>query len=226
MARGGKTLVFTKSNFTSYLDLVLILQINWKFIKSLRLDNIVGPIPVVNALLSMDRYPYLGTLYYLIRCMHLHTYALYPVYTSHTSRFCLINIISKKRRFVEERVVSLTVTCNAIIHKNLPLKMQDPSNFTIPCTIGNFEFGKALCDLGARINFMPLSVVKRLSLGELTPINMTLQMTYMTMAQLEGVLEYVLIKVGKFIFLVDFLVMDMEEDTQVPLLIGRPFLAT
>ena len=72
---------------------------------------------------------------------------------------------------------------------------------------------------------MPLSMVKRLSLGELTPIAITLQMADRTMAQL-GVLEDVLIKVGKFIFPVDFVVMDMEEDTQVPLLLGRPFLAT
>ena len=60
---------------------------------------------------------------------------------------------------------------------------------------------------------MPLFLVKRLSLGELTPTSMTLQMTDRTMAQPEGVLEDVLIKVGKFIFLVDFVVMDMEEDT-------------
>ena len=72
---------------------------------------------------------------------------------------------------------------------------------------------------------MPLSVVKRLSLGELTPTTMTLQMANRTMGQLEGVLEDVLIKVGKFIFVVDFVEMDMEEDTQVLLLLGRPFLA-
>ena len=72
---------------------------------------------------------------------------------------------------------------------------------------------------------MPLSVVKRLGLGELTPTAMTLQMVDKTMAQLKGVLEDVRIKVGKFIFPVDFVVMNMEEDTQVPLLLGRPFLA-
>ena len=73
---------------------------------------------------------------------------------------------------------------------------------------------------------MPLSVVKRLSLGELAPTAMTLQMLDMTMAQPEGVLEDVLIKVGKFIFHVDFVVMGIEEDTQVPLLLRRRFLAT
>ena len=73
---------------------------------------------------------------------------------------------------------------------------------------------------------MPLSVVQRLSLGELTPTTITLQMADRSMAQPEGVLEDVLVKVGKFIFLVDFVVMKIEEDTQVPLLLERPFLAT
>ena len=69
-------------------------------------------------------------------------------------------------------------------------------------------------------------MVKRLSLGERTPIAVTLQMEDRIMAHPEGVLQDVLIKVGKFIFPVDFVVMDMEEDAQVPLLLGRPFLAT
>ena len=71
--------------------------------------------------------------------------------------------------------------------------MQDLGNFTIPYTIGNYEFGKALCDLGESINMMPLSVV-----WELTPTTMTLQMADRSLAQPEGVLEDALIKVGKF----------------------------
>ena len=73
---------------------------------------------------------------------------------------------------------------------------------------------------------MPLSVVQRLSLGELTPTTITLQMDDRSMAQPEGVLEDVLVKVRKFIFPMDFVVMKMEEDKQVPLLLGKPFLAT
>ena len=72
--------------------------------------------------------------------------------------------------------------------------------------------GKALCDFGASINLMPLSVVKRLSLGEHTPTAMTLQMVDRTLAQPEGILKDVLIKVGKFIFLVDFVVIDIKEE--------------
>ena len=86
--------------------------------------------------------------------------------------------------------------------------------------------GKALCDSRASINLMPLFVVKRVSLGELTPTTMTLQIANRTLAQPGGILEDVLIKVGKFLFPVDFVVIDIEEDKQVPLLLGRPFLAT
>ena len=72
---------------------------------------------------------------------------------------------------------------------------------------------------------MPLSVVKRLCLGELTPTTMTLQMADISMAQPKGILEDVLIKVGKFIFPMDFVVIDIEEDKHVSLLLGKSFLA-
>ena len=142
----------------------------------------------------------------------------------HYAKF-MKDILSIKRKIAEEGVVSLTTTCSAIIQKSLLVKMQDPSNFTIPCAIGNSEMGKALYDSRANINLMPLSVVKRLSLGEFTPTSMTLQIADRTLAQPKGILEDVLIKVGKFIFPVDFVVIDIEEDKQVPLLLGRPFLA-
>ena len=138
----------------------------------------------------------------------------------------LKEILSKKRKITEEGIVNLTATCSAIIQQKLPVKMKDLGSFTIPCSIGKYEFKKALCDSGVSINLMPLSVVQRLSLGELTPTAITLQMADRSLAQPEGILEYVLVKVGKFIFPVDFVVMQMEEDTQVPLLLGRPFLAT
>ena len=107
-----------------------------------------------------------------------------------------------------------------------PSKNEDPGSFTIPCSIGKYELKKDLCDFGASINLMPLSVVQRLSFGELTPSAITLQMADRSMTQPEGILEDVLVEVGKFIFLVDFVIMQMEEDTQVPWLLGRPFLAT
>ena len=90
-------------------------------------------------------------------------------------------ILSKKRKLTEKGVANLTTTYSAI-QKSLPLKIQDLVSFTIPCTNGKVEFKKALCDSGASINLMSLSVVKRLSLGELTPTNITLQIAYRTMA--------------------------------------------
>ena len=73
---------------------------------------------------------------------------------------------------------------------------------------------------------MPLSVSKKLSLGELIPTTITLQMADRSMVKPEGVLEDVLVTVGKFAFPVDFIILDMEADSRVPLLLGRPFLAT
>ena len=142
----------------------------------------------------------------------------------HYAKF-MKDIMRNKRKLDEEGVVSLSSTSNVVIQKNLPMKMQDLDSFTIPCTIGNYEFGRALCDTRASINLTPLSFVKRLSLGELTSATMTLQMANITIAEPEGMLKDVLIKVRKFIFPMDFTVIDMEEDKQIPLLLGRPFLA-
>ena len=136
----------------------------------------------------------------------------------HYTKFMKL-ILSRKKKIAEEGAVSLTVTCKVVIQRSLPVKMQDPGSFTIPCTIGNSEMGKELCDSGASINLMPLSLVQILSLGQITPIAMTLQMEDITLAQPEGILEYVLIKVGKFVFLVDFVVIDIEDDKNVPLLL-------
>ena len=116
------------------------------------------------------------------------------------------DILSKKRRIAEEGIGSLTVTYSAMIQKSLPEKMQDLGSFIIPCKIRQADMGKALWDSGVIINLMPLSIAKRLSLGELTPTTMTLQMADRTLTHPEGILEDVLVKVGKFIFLVDFVV--------------------
>ena len=136
------------------------------------------------------------------------------------------DILSKKRKITEEGIVIPTATCSAMIQKTLPEKMQDPRSFTIPCKIRDADMGKALCDSGASINLMPLSVAQRLSLGELTPTTITLQIEDRTLAHSEDILEDVLIKVGKFVFPVDFVVINMEEDKQVSLLLRRLFLVT
>ena len=86
----------------------------------------------------------------------------------------LKEILSKKRKIPEEGIVNLTATCSAVIQQKLQAKMKDLGSFTIPCSIGKYEFKKALCDSSVSINLMPLSVVQRLSLWELTSTAITL----------------------------------------------------
>ena len=94
----------------------------------------------------------------------------------------LKEIRSKKKRIAGEGIVNLTATWSAVIQRSLPVKMKNPGSFTIPCSIGKYEFKKALCVSGASINFMPLSVIQRLSLGDLTPTIIILQMADRSMA--------------------------------------------
>ena len=84
------------------------------------------------------------------------------------------DILSKKRRLSDFETVNLTKECSAILQRKLPQKLKDPGSFTIPCTIGNAIFGRALCDLGASINLMPLSIFRGLGLGEARPTTVTL----------------------------------------------------
>ncbi|KAJ9536445.1 hypothetical protein OSB04_un000380 [Centaurea solstitialis] len=138
----------------------------------------------------------------------------------------LKDIISNKRKIEEHATVALTEECSAIIQNKLPQKLKDPGSFTIPIQIGISEFGKALCDLGASINLMPLSIFRKLGLGEVQPTNVILQLADRSIKYPYGVIEDVLVKVDKFYFLVDFVILDMDEDKEIPLILGRPFLAT
>ena len=78
-------------------------------------------------------------------------------------------IISNKRKLEEHETIALTEECSAILEKKLPPKLKDPGSFTIPYTTGDTFFDKALCDLGASINLMSLSVFRKLGLGEAKP---------------------------------------------------------
>ncbi|XP_061356193.1 uncharacterized protein LOC133300632, partial [Gastrolobium bilobum] len=136
------------------------------------------------------------------------------------------DLLSKKRKLKECETVTLTEECSAIIQKKLPPKLEDPGSFSIPIEIGNIDVGKALCDLGASINLMPLSICKALGIHELKPTKVSLQLADRSTRRPDGVIEDVLVKIDKFIFPADFVILDMQEDAEIPLLLGRPFLAT
>ena len=92
--------------------------------------------------------------------------------------------------------------------------------------MGNLYVGKALLDLGASINLIPLSMLKKIGEIDVRPTRMTLQLADRYIKHPYGVIEDLLVKVDKFLFPVDFVVMDIEEDVDVPLILGRPFMKT
>ncbi|XP_016199769.1 uncharacterized protein LOC107640784 [Arachis ipaensis] len=138
----------------------------------------------------------------------------------------LKELINKQRSWNEKETVILTQECSALIQKELPPKLKDPGGFIISCSIGNMTLEKALCDLGASINLMPLSLMKKMAIDKVKPIRMSLQMTDRSLKIPNGVVENLLVKLGKFIFPVDFVILDMEEEGHNSIILGRLFLAT
>ncbi|XP_016163105.1 uncharacterized protein LOC107605661 [Arachis ipaensis] len=116
--------------------------------------------------------------------------------------------------------------CSALIKKDVLLKKKDPGSFHIPYTIGETKIDRGLCDLGASINAMPLSLMKKLQINEMRSTDVIIQLVDKTQKQAEGVVENVLVKVGNYFLPTDFVVLDMEESYLHPIILGRPFLAT
>ncbi|XP_049368641.1 uncharacterized protein LOC125833521 [Solanum verrucosum] len=130
----------------------------------------------------------------------------------------------------KKRAVSINLTnhihhCSAISTRSLVQKKEDPCAFTIPCTIGSIKFSKALCDLGTNIHLMPLAIYKQLGLGVQKPTTMRM-MVDRSVKRPVGILCDVLVKVDTFIFPINFVILDCEVDFEVPIILGRPFLAT
>ncbi|XP_070026244.1 uncharacterized protein [Nicotiana sylvestris] len=135
-------------------------------------------------------------------------------------------LMSRNFDFQDLSTVTLTHTCSAVVTRPMAQKMSDPGSFTIPCMIGSYAFAKALCDLGASINLMPLAVYTKLGIGRARPTSMLLQLADCTVRRTTGILDDVLVQVGKFVFPVDFVILDCQVDEEIPIILGRPFLAT
>ncbi|GJX33591.1 reverse transcriptase domain-containing protein [Tanacetum coccineum] len=136
------------------------------------------------------------------------------------------DLLTNKEKLIEMANTPLNENCSAVLLKKLPEKLGDTRRFLIPCDFYGFESCMALADLGASINLMPLSVWKKLSLPELSPTRMTLELATRTVAYPAGIAEDVFVQVGKFTFPADFVVVDYDVDPRVPLILGRPFLRT
>jgi uncharacterized coiled-coil protein SlyX len=135
----------------------------------------------------------------------------------------------KSRNHIHKKVL-LTEHVSSLIQHNTPPKFKDPGAPTISCIIGQKEIDKALLDLGAGVNLLPYSVYHKLGLGELKPTMVILQLADRSIKKPRGIIEDVIIKVDKFFFPVDFIVLDTEPvphpERLIPVILGRPFLAT
>ncbi|KAK8569229.1 hypothetical protein V6N12_007761 [Hibiscus sabdariffa] len=138
----------------------------------------------------------------------------------------LKDMVTRKKRIEEFETVAATETCLALMHNKVPAKKTDPGSFTIECFIGHNYPTKALCDPGASINLMPKSVFQKLGIGEAKPTTVMLQLADHSYVQPKGKIEDILVKVDKFIFPADFLILDCEADEYAPIILGRPFLST
>ncbi|GJV27577.1 reverse transcriptase domain-containing protein [Tanacetum coccineum] len=134
------------------------------------------------------------------------------------------SLLSNKEKLIELSNTLLNENCSAVLLKKLPEKIGDPGKFIIPCDFLRMVECLALADLGASINLMPLSVWKKLSLPDLTSTRMTLELADRTITRPNGVAEDVFVKVGKFHYPADFVVVDFDADPRVPLILERPFL--
>ncbi|CAN6583905.1 unnamed protein product [Malus baccata var. baccata] len=138
----------------------------------------------------------------------------------------LKDVCTKKKKFVDFEKVILIEQCSDVLLQKLPPKKKDPRSFTISCTIGYSDFKRALIDLGASINLMPLSVFQWLGQGEIKPTSVILQLADRSVAYPRGIIEDLIIKVDNLYLPTDFVVLDMDEDMQTPIILGRPFMAT
>ncbi|GJR60699.1 reverse transcriptase domain-containing protein [Tanacetum coccineum] len=146
---------------------------------------------------------------------------LMPKFTS-----TIKSLLSNKEKMFELATTPLNEHCSAVLLKKLPKKLGDPDKFLIPCDFPGMDVCLALADLSDSINLMPLSVLKKLSLPELTPTCMTLKLTDRSISLPIGVADDVFIKVGMFHFPADFVVVDFDVDPRVPLILRRSFLKT
>ncbi|XP_035845815.1 uncharacterized protein LOC118492128 [Helianthus annuus] len=138
----------------------------------------------------------------------------------------LKNILKRKDKLGELSNIVLNGKCSAVVINKLPEKLSDPGVFMITCLFGSDVRSHALEDRGASINLMSYSIYEKLVLGELSPTRMTLFLADRSVKYPQGIVENMLVKVDKFVFAVDFLILDMEAYDNVPIILGHSFLRT
>jgi hypothetical protein len=147
-----------------------------------------------------------------------------PSYAKFLKDLCTV-----KRKLNVKKKAFLTEQVNSILQNNNALKYKDPGCPTISCFIGEHKIERALLHLGASVNLLPYLVFQSLNLGELKPTSVTLLLADRSVKVPRGIVEYVLVQVDKFIYPVDFIVLDtqpIEASNSIPVILGCPFLTT
>jgi hypothetical protein len=135
-------------------------------------------------------------------------------------------LLKEKARIEEEIKAAMKEECSATDYNALPHKEKDPGSFTLPCSINDMSFNNALADLGASVSVMPFRTFTSLGLGKLAPTKLIIELADRTVKQPVGIAENILVTIEKFVFLVDFIILDMPENINIPLILGRHFLST
>ncbi|XP_071736959.1 uncharacterized protein [Rutidosis leptorrhynchoides] len=133
---------------------------------------------------------------------------------------------ANKDRLRQLTTIPLGDECSLILTKGIPPKLGDTKHFIIPCFLQEVQVHNALADLGESVNLMPLSLFEKLGLGKLRPTLMTIQLADKSVKLPKGIAEDIMVQVDKLIFPVDFVVMEIDEDKDIPHIPGRPFLNT
>ncbi|KAJ9548124.1 hypothetical protein OSB04_020667 [Centaurea solstitialis] len=136
----------------------------------------------------------------------------------------LKELVANKARMGTEEIAFLNAECSATLSDTL--KKGDPGSFIIPCYFGKSVSCRALADLGASINLMPLSFYQKLGLNDLKSTRMTIQLADRSIKYPVGIAEDVIVRVDRFEFPTDFVILDINDEVKVPLILGRPFLNT
>nr|GEU91799.1 reverse transcriptase domain-containing protein [Tanacetum cinerariifolium] len=146
----------------------------------------------------------------------------------HMPKFALMfkSLLNNKEKLFDLATTPVNENCSLVILKKFPKKLGDPGKFLTPCDFLELDECLTLADLGASINLMPLSIWRKLSLPELTPTQMILELTDRSTTPPAGIAEDIFVKVGKFYFPNEFVVVDYVVDPRVPLILRRPFLRT
>ncbi|GJZ36932.1 reverse transcriptase domain-containing protein [Tanacetum coccineum] len=138
----------------------------------------------------------------------------------------LKELVSNKHKTEQISSAFLINESSAMIQNKVLPKLGDPGSFLILCNFNKAFSCNALADLSASINLMPYSLYAKLSLKTLKPTKMSIRLADLPFQYHIGIVKSMLVEVGKFTFLVDFVILEMQEDSKVPLILRRPFLHT